>query len=36
MDVGISMIVVVAKGSTLGRKDPCMICMSAAAKKRKR
>ncbi|MCX6771222.1 MAG: hypothetical protein NTX79_04160 [Candidatus Micrarchaeota archaeon] len=29
MDVGISMIVVIAKGSTLGRRDPCAICMGA-------
>ena len=37
MDVGISMIVVIAKGSTLGRNDPCAICMStASAKKNKR
>jgi len=27
MDVGISMIVVIAKGSTLGKNDPCAICM---------
>jgi predicted transcriptional regulator len=27
MDVAISMIVVVAKGSRLGRRDPCAICM---------
>jgi len=29
MDVGISMIVVIAKGSTLGKNDPCAICMTA-------
>jgi len=29
MDVGISMIVVIAKGSTLGKNDPCAICMKA-------
>ena len=28
MDVGISMIVVLAKGSKLGKNDPCAICMS--------
>ena len=34
MDVGISMIVVIAKGSTLGKRDPCAICM-ATGKERK-
>jgi len=34
MDIGISMIVVIAKGSTLGRRDPCAICMTAKRKKR--
>lgn len=34
MDVGISMIVVIAKGSTLGKNDPCAICMSSTGKKR--
>ena len=34
MDVGISMIVVIAKGSTLGKKDPCAICMTAKRKER--
>jgi predicted transcriptional regulator len=34
MDVGISMIVVIAKGSTLGKNDPCAICMSDGRKKR--
>jgi predicted transcriptional regulator len=29
MDAGISMIVVIAKGSALGRRDPCAICMKA-------
>ena len=29
MDIGISMIVVIAKGSTLGKNDPCTICMRA-------
>ena len=29
MDVGISMIVVIAKGSTLGKRDPCAICMNS-------
>ena len=33
MDVGISMIVVIAKGSTLGRKDPCAICMRIGKEK---
>jgi len=33
MDVGISMIVVIAKGSTLGKNDPCAICMRAGKKK---
>ena len=28
MDIGISMIVVLAKGSKLGKNDPCAICMS--------
>ena len=28
MDVGISMIVVLAKGSSLGKNDPCAICMT--------
>ena len=27
MDVGISMIVVIAKGSRLGKNDPCVVCM---------
>jgi predicted transcriptional regulator len=37
MDVGISMIVVIAKGSTLGKRDPCAICMGGVpAKKKKR
>ncbi|MFA5930224.1 MAG: hypothetical protein WC861_05050 [Candidatus Micrarchaeia archaeon] len=27
MDVGISLILVIAKGSTLGKSDPCAICM---------
>jgi predicted transcriptional regulator len=36
MDVGISMIVVLAKGSTLGKMDPCAICMSTAGKKKRR
>ena len=31
MDVGISMIVVIAKGSALGKNDPCAICMSSVA-----
>ena len=35
MDVGISMIVVIAKGSTLGKKDPCAICMTAAKGKKR-
>ena len=34
MDVGISMIVVIAKGSTLGKNDPCAICMTVKRKKR--
>ena len=34
MDVGVSMIVVIAKGSTLGKKDPCVICMTLKRKKR--
>jgi hypothetical protein len=34
MDVGISMIVVIAKGSRLGKNDPCVICMSDGRKKR--
>ena len=36
MDVGISMIVVIAKGSTLGKNDPCAICMSTASAKKTR
>jgi predicted transcriptional regulator len=35
MDVGISMIVVIAKGSTLGKNDPCAICMTATGKKKR-
>ena len=35
MDVGISMIVVIAKGSTLGKNDPCAICMTGAGKKKR-
>ena len=34
MDVGISMIVVTVKGSGLGKRDPCAICMTAKRKKR--
>jgi len=34
MDVGISMIVVIAKGSTLGKRDPCAICMRAGKKRK--
>ena len=34
MDVGISMIVVIAKGSALGKRDPCAICMSSVAVKK--
>ena len=34
MDVGISRIVVIAKGSTLGKKDPCAICMSIGKEKK--
>jgi len=34
MDVGISMIVVIAKGSALGKNDPCAICMGAGKGKR--
>ena len=34
MDVGISMIVVIAKGSTLGKNDPCAICMADGKKKK--
>ena len=34
MDVGISLILVTAKGSALGKRDPCMICMTAKRKKR--
>ncbi len=33
MDVGISMIVVIAKGSTLGKNDPCAICMRIGKEK---
>ena len=33
MDAGISMIVVIAKGSALGKKDPCVICMTVKRKK---
>jgi len=33
MDVGISMIVVIAKGSTLGKRDPCAICMRIGKEK---
>jgi predicted transcriptional regulator len=36
MDVGISMIVVTAKGSTLGKNDPCAICMGNASRKKGR
>ena len=35
MDIGISMIVVIAKGSTLGKNDPCAICMSVATERKK-
>ena len=34
MDVGISRIVVIAKGSTLGKNDPCAICMTAVKGKK--
>jgi len=34
MDVGISMIVVTAKGSTLGKRDPCAICMTIGKKRK--
>jgi len=33
MDAGISMIVVIAKGSMLGRNDPCAICMGMGREK---
>lgn len=35
MDVGISMIVVLAKRSKLGKNDPCAICMESVVGKRK-
>jgi len=35
MDVSISMIVVIAKGSTLGKNDPCAICMTAGKRKKR-
>ncbi len=34
MDVGISWILVIAKGSGLGKRDPCAICMALKRKKR--